>query len=60
MSRLIFTLNRGSDVTQEQLKACADLFSKNYGVWGKTAQSISPFLKEGQQNIDHIPPVYIA
>ncbi|KIM82894.1 hypothetical protein PILCRDRAFT_820189 [Piloderma croceum F 1598] len=31
MFSLIFTLTRGSDVTQEQLKACADLFSKNYG-----------------------------
>jgi len=47
MSRLIFTPILGSDVSQNQLEACADLFTKNYGVWGPRAQEISRFLKDG-------------
>jgi len=47
MSRLIFTPILGSNVTQKQLEACAQLFTNNYGVWGKKAQEISQYLKDG-------------
>jgi hypothetical protein len=47
MSSLVFTVVPGSEITQEQLKGCADLFSNNYGVWSKQAQERSPSIKQG-------------
>jgi len=47
MSRPIFTTILGKNVTQEQLEACAELFTKNYGVWGEKAQETNKYLKNG-------------
>lgn len=39
MSNLNFALVSGDEVTDAQLKACATLFSQNYGVWSSLASS---------------------
>ncbi|EPQ52659.1 hypothetical protein GLOTRDRAFT_46421 [Gloeophyllum trabeum ATCC 11539] len=34
-----------SEISADELKECADLFSSHYGVWGEGATTVSPFLK---------------
>ncbi|KAI0772381.1 hypothetical protein BD413DRAFT_474132 [Trametes elegans] len=41
---MIFAVVNGVDITNEQLQACATLFSNNYGIW---AADVSPPLKPG-------------
>ncbi|KAI0309333.1 hypothetical protein OF83DRAFT_1072201 [Amylostereum chailletii] len=44
---LLFSSTLGTDVTQDQLQACARLFSQNYGVWGPKASKVNEYLKHG-------------
>lgn len=54
MSRPIFTTILGKNVTQEQLEACAELFTKNYGVWGEKAQETNKYLKNGLSSLFYL------
>jgi len=47
-SSFFFSVTPGSDITDDLLKACADLFSTNYGVWGPSAGAFSKYTKPGQ------------
>jgi hypothetical protein len=46
-----YRITVGNNVSDDTLKACADLFSSNYGIWGDKASKISTFTKAGQQLI---------
>ncbi|KAG6909340.1 hypothetical protein DXG01_000940 [Tephrocybe rancida] len=44
---LTFTIVKGVDVTQSQLKECNQLFNENYGIWGPHATKTSLALEKG-------------
>ncbi|KAG1732317.1 hypothetical protein EDB19DRAFT_1912157 [Suillus lakei] len=44
-----YRITVGNNVSDDTLKACADLFSSNYGIWGDKASKISTFTKAGQK-----------
>ncbi|KAJ7237589.1 hypothetical protein C8J57DRAFT_1193903 [Mycena rebaudengoi] len=44
MYAVVYSFVSGAQVTEDQLKTCAGLFSSNYGVW---SSSVSPPLKAG-------------
>ncbi|KAG1885931.1 uncharacterized protein F5891DRAFT_968999 [Suillus fuscotomentosus] len=41
-----YKMTVGSEVSDDTLKLCADLFSSNYGIWGDQAATISKFTKK--------------
>ena len=48
MTKKTFEQYEGNQITDEMLREAAQLFSKNYGVWGTNAlKSIGPFAKPG-------------
>ena len=44
-----YTAMMGSEISDDLLNLCAQLFSTNYGKWGKNATTISQFTKPGQR-----------
>ncbi|KAG1792604.1 uncharacterized protein HD556DRAFT_1239177 [Suillus plorans] len=44
-----YRITVGNKVSEDTLKACAELFSSNYGIWGDEASKISSFTKAGQK-----------
>jgi len=42
-----FRVTAGPLLSQEQLAQCAELFSKNYGIWAPHCEEINPFFKPG-------------
>ncbi len=58
MAKRVYEIYDGSHVTDSMLQEASQLFSENYGVWGKKAASgVGAFAKEGKlvQIIDPIP-----
>lgn len=43
-----YKMTLGSEVSDDTLKLCANLFSSNYGIWGDQAAIISKFTVAGQ------------
>ena len=37
----------GTEISDDLLKSCAQLFSNNYGKWGEKVITISPYTKPG-------------
>lgn len=48
MGKQIFEKFGGGEVTDDMLEEASQLFSENYGVWGKEAAAASPFVKPGK------------
>ncbi|KAG1814629.1 uncharacterized protein BJ212DRAFT_1274027 [Suillus subaureus] len=44
-----YKMTVGSEVSDNTLKLCANLFSSNYGIWGNQAATISKFTVAGKQ-----------
>jgi hypothetical protein len=44
----VFTAISGSEITDDLLNSCANLFNANYGIWGSTAATISKYTRPGQ------------
>ena len=44
----LYSVTIGTDIADDLLKSCADLFSSNYGIWGAKASIISKYTKAGQ------------
>jgi hypothetical protein len=44
----VYRITVGNKVSDDTLKACAELFSSNYGIWGDEASKVSSFTKAGQ------------
>ncbi|KAG1882072.1 hypothetical protein F4604DRAFT_1577611 [Suillus subluteus] len=44
-----YKMTLGSEVSDDTLKLCANLFSSNYGIWGDQAATISKFTVAGQE-----------
>lgn len=42
-----FHVTLGTEISDDLLKSCAQLFSNNYGKWGEKAITISPYTKTG-------------
>jgi hypothetical protein len=42
-----FSALGGTEVGDDLLKNCAELFSSNYGIWGEKALTVSKFTKPG-------------
>lgn len=51
---LVYTVVRGDEVTDEQLRACSAVFSENYSTWSIKA---SPPLKPGKLTFTYFPPL---
>ncbi|KAG1900713.1 uncharacterized protein F5891DRAFT_1031492 [Suillus fuscotomentosus] len=43
-----YKLRVGSEISEDTLKSCADLFSSHYGIWGDQASTISKYTIAGQ------------
>jgi len=41
----------GTEIGDDLLKSCAELFSTNYGIWGEKASTVSWFTKPGQYQL---------
>ena len=50
----------GTDIPDNLLRSCAQLFSTNYGKWGEKAITISRFTKPGQAVVCHLGLFVIA
>lgn len=49
MEKRYFERYDGSQITDSMLQEASQLFSENYGVWGKEAvNTMGPFAKEGR------------
>ncbi|OAX31111.1 hypothetical protein K503DRAFT_750862 [Rhizopogon vinicolor AM-OR11-026] len=46
-----FTATSGSDITDDLLKTCTNLFNANYGIWGSSAATISKYTRLGQEQV---------
>jgi hypothetical protein len=60
MAKRIYEKYDGSQVTDSMLQEASQLFSENYGVWGKNAVRVgSSFVREGKlAQVDTMPSVY--
>ena len=44
---LCYSALNGTEVGDDLLNSCAELFSTNYGIWGEKALTVSKFTKPG-------------